>query len=112
MVVISDLVFCADGESGILSFLLISNSWLKVKFVMCTLREINEPYPNFVNFDFSNEVSDEEYVYFTDYLQSAQLNKLGDTNSGVPGRLLECSEIYLEVGAYKYILDKLMICLT
>ena len=48
----------------------------------------------------------------TDYLQSAHLNKLRDNNTGVPGRLLECSEIYLEVGAYKYILDKLMICLT
>ena len=69
---------------------------------MCTLREINEPYPNFVNFDFSNEVSDKEYVSFTDYLQSGHLNKLGDTNTG---RLLLCSEIYLEAGADKCILE-------
>ena len=48
----------------------------------------------------------------TDYLHYAQLNKLEDNNTGVPGRLLKCLEIYLEVGAYKYILDKLMICLT
>ena len=41
----------------------------------------------------------------TDYLQSAQLNKLGDNNTGVPGRLLRCSEIYLEAGADKYILE-------
>ena len=57
-------------------------------------------------------------MYFTDYLQSAQLNKLGDNNTDVLGRLLGCSEIYLEAGADKYILDtidqgyKLMICLT
>ena len=57
---------------------------------MCALREINEPDPHFLNFDFSSDVSEEEYLYFTDYLQSAQLNKLGDTNTGVPGRLLGC----------------------
>ena len=41
----------------------------------------------------------------TDYLQSAQLSNLGDNNTDVPGRLLGCSEIYLQVEACKYILD-------
>ena len=72
---------------------------------MCVLREIIEPDPNFLNFDFSSHVTEEEYLYFTDFLQSDQLNKLGDTNTGVPGWLLGCSEIYLEAGANKYILE-------
>ena len=91
-------------ESGILSFLFIPNSWLKVKRNVCITGN-KWAWPKFLNFDFSSDVLEEEYLYFTDYLQSAQLNKLGDTNTGVPGRLLGSSEICLEAGAGKYILE-------
>ena len=36
-------------------------------------------------------------------LQTASLDKLGDTNSGVPGRLLGKSQFYLDIGASQYI---------
>ena len=49
-------------------------------------------------------------------LKTASLDKLGDTNSGVPARLLGKHEFYLEVGASRYIIDsveyryKLLFC--
>ena len=38
-------------------------------------------------------------------LQTASLDKLGDTNSGILARLLGKHEFYLEVGASQYIID-------
>ena len=39
------------------------------------------------------------------FLKSANFEKLGDTNSGVPGRLLGKHLFYLEVDASQYIID-------
>ena len=36
-------------------------------------------------------------------LQTASLDKLGDTNSGLPGRLLGKHQFYLDIGASQYI---------
>ena len=38
-------------------------------------------------------------------LQTASLDKMGDTNTGVPARLLGKHAFYLEVGASQYIID-------
>ena len=38
-------------------------------------------------------------------LQTASLDKLGDTNSGVPARLLGKHQFYLDIGATQYIID-------
>ena len=37
--------------------------------------------------------------------ETASLDKLGDTNSGVPGRLLGKYQFYLDIGASQYIQD-------
>ena len=58
--------------------------------------------PDFTDFsNYNDSMASEDDLF----IQSANFEKLGDTNSGVPGRLLGKHQFYLEVGASQYIVD-------
>ena len=58
--------------------------------------------PDYTTFnDYNDTMASED----DQFLESANFEKLGDTNSGVPGRLLGKHLFYLEVGASQYIVD-------